>query len=78
MRRIRTLDLVEDSNQFTLAELEGTSAVTPWTTSSKEIKLADEVVGIARVDRIPKGTELDVPNRQGDALIGLGLAALVE
>ncbi len=73
--RIRTLQLVEDSNQFQPAELDGVDAH-PWTVAVKELKVAGITV-VQRVDRIPKGAEVDLPTRQAEQLIALGLAEAV-
>ena len=75
--KIRTLDVVEDSNEFFVDELEGLPLVTPYTIGGKERKIAGQVVALARVDRFPKGAEVDVPTRQAEHLIALGLAELV-
>lgn len=77
--RIRTLQLVEDSNELTATELEGYDLVTPYTVRApKEIRIAKRVVAIARVDRIPAGVEIDLPDRQAKNLIALGLAEVVD
>lgn len=74
--RIRTLDLVEDSNRFTLAQLEGCPQVTPYTVpgSARPILVDGELVGVARVDRFPRDIEIDLPPKQALALINKGLA----
>lgn len=77
MAKIRLLDTVEDSNEFTAEDLRGVPAVTDFTIGGKELKVAGQVVGLARVDRFPKGVVVEVPQRQADNLIGLGFAELV-
>lgn len=77
--RIRTLQLVEDSNEFTAAELKGFDLVTPYTIGRpKEVKLAGLVVGLARVDRIPQNVEIDLPDRQALNLLEHGYAERVD
>ncbi len=77
MPKIRLLDLVEDSNEFTAEDLRGVPALTPWTVGGREIKVGGNVVGMMRVDRFPKGAEVEVPQPQADNLIALGLAELI-
>lgn len=77
MAKIRLLDTVEDSNEFTAEDLRGVPAVTDFTIGGKELKVAGQVVGLARVDRFPKGAEVEVPQPQADNLVALGLAELI-
>ena len=44
----------------------------------KEKKLAGRVVAIERVDRFPKGAVVEVPERQGEHLVALGVAERAE
>lgn len=77
--QIRTNQLVEDSNQFTLAELEevgGRACAYTVPDSIRETTVAGQVI-VSRVDRIPGDVVVDVPARQGQALIALGYAVEV-
>ena len=73
---IRTNQLVEDSNQFALAELEaigGRACAYTVPESIQEFQVAGQTF-VARVDRIPADAVVEVPERQGMALIELGYA----
>lgn len=74
--KVRTLQVVEDANEFSLAEVLDVPMVTPWTLpgSAIEIKVGGQVVGMKRVDRFPEGVVVDLPARQAQHLIDLELA----
>lgn len=75
--RIKLLQKVEDANEFTTAELAGLSPELEHSITVSPITVGSTVVGIYRVDKIPEGAEVDVPVKQAENLMALGLATLV-
>lgn len=76
--RVVMLDSVEDANEFTAAEMGSVPHILEgFTLRATSIVVSDTVVGLYRVDKIAAGAEVDLPVKQAENLIRLGLARVV-
>lgn len=81
--KVTMLDTVEDSNEFEPREIKNVKKVPPYTISQNGVfrsepdekgKLAKVLVRVKRVDKLRKGQDYDLPERQARDLIRLKYA----